>query len=107
MIKKYLTDNQWLIEKKSKNFSSKRQQINESIFTIGNGYMGLRGILEEAPEGCVPGTFIAGVYDKSVAQVEELINLPNPLDFRVASDGEKLDVKRTQVLKHYRALNMQ
>ncbi|MCK5305653.1 MAG: glycoside hydrolase family 65 protein [Candidatus Omnitrophica bacterium] len=107
MIKKYLTDSQWLIERKSKNFSSKKQQVDESIFTIGNGYMGLRGILEEAPEGCMPGTFIAGIYDKSVAQVEELINLPNPLDFRVASDGEKLDVKRMQVLKHRRALNMQ
>jgi len=68
--------------------------------------MGIRGIFEESPEGYTPGTFIAGVFDKSVAQVEELINLPNPLDMRIASQGEKLDVRSMKVLKHSRCLDL-
>ncbi len=105
-MKKLLSGNDWMIEEKLHNFEANDQRVYESIFTLGNGYMGIRGIFEESPEGYTPGTFIAGVFDKSVAQVEELINLPNPLDMRIASEGEKLDVRSMKVLKHSRCLDM-
>jgi kojibiose phosphorylase len=105
-MKNLLASKEWLIEEKLRDFSPQKQHTYESLFTLGNGYMGLRGIFEESPEGSMPGTYIAGVFDKSVAQVEELINLPNPLDIRIASEGEKLDIKSMKVLKHYRALDM-
>jgi kojibiose phosphorylase len=105
-MKNLISSKEWLIEEKLRDFKPEKQHTYESLFTLGNGYMGLRGIFEESPEGCLPGTYIAGVFDKSVAQVEELINLPNPLDIRIASEGEKLDIKSMKVLKHYRALDM-
>lgn len=105
-MKRYLSDSKWLIKEKKYDFSPEKQQAYETMFTLGNGYMGVRGVLEEIPEGSAPGTYIAGIFDKSVAQVEELINLPNALDFRVASEGEKLDVGKMQVISHYRALDL-
>lgn len=105
-MKRYLSKDAWLIEEKKQPFTPEHLQTYESMFTLGNGYLGVRGVMEEMPVGSEPGTFVAGVYDKSAAQVEELINLPNPLDFRVASEGEKLDVSRVKVLKHHRCLDM-
>ncbi|MDP8260945.1 MAG: glycosyl hydrolase family 65 protein [Candidatus Kappaea frigidicola] len=105
-MRKLLAGNDWIIEEKLHDFSHEKQEAYESIFTLGNSYMGIRGIFEESPEGYTPGTFIAGVFDKSVAQVEELINLPNPLDMRIASQGEKLDVRSMKVLKHSRCLDL-
>jgi kojibiose phosphorylase len=105
-MKNLLSSSEWVIEEKLHDFSPESQRSYESIFTLGNSYIGIRGIFEESPEGYLPGTYIAGVFDKSVAQVEELINLPNPLDMRLASEGEKLDVRSMKVLHHSRCLDM-
>ena len=78
-----------------------------ALFTGGNGFIGSRGVLEEIPERAMPGTFIAGLYDKSGAQVEELVNLPNPINFIVAAEGEKLDMRFMEYLHHRRYLDMQ
>ena len=100
-----LSSPEWLIKETS--FGLDPQHIQESIFTLGNGFIGSRGILEENPESAMPGTFITGVYDKSGAQVEELVNLPNPIHFIIAADGEKLDMRFMQFLKHIRYIDMQ
>ncbi|MGM0568900.1 MAG: CBS domain-containing protein [Elusimicrobiota bacterium] len=84
----------------------KNQNVMESKFTLGNGFIGSRGIYEENPSGCEPGTFIPGIFDRSGAQVEELVNLPNPFNFIIAVDGEKFDVFFMKVRSHYRALDM-
>jgi kojibiose phosphorylase len=100
----YLSDKYWLIKEES--WERRLQGIYEAKFTLGNGYLGSRGVLEETPYDASPGTFIAGIYDKSGAQVTELVNLPNPLDFRIITDGEKLDVIAMDVLRHRRFLDM-
>ncbi|MGM0441968.1 MAG: CBS domain-containing protein [Elusimicrobiota bacterium] len=87
-------------------FSKENQNNNESKFTLGNGFIGSRGIFEENPPGCSPGTFIQGLYDKSGAQVEELINLPNPINLIFSVEGEKMDISTMEVLSHRRVLDM-
>ncbi len=89
-----------------KNFSKEKQNINESKFTLGNGFIGSRGIFEENPPGCNPGTFVHGMYDKSGAQVEELINLPNPINMIFSVEGEKIDISTMEVIEHKRVLDM-
>ena len=100
----YTQDNSWLIEEDE--WSRKLQNIRETQLTLGNGYLGTRGIYEEIPYDSQQGTYIAGVYDKMTAQVSELVNLPNPINFKFTVAGEKLDVIAMDVLSHRRALNM-
>jgi kojibiose phosphorylase len=62
--------------------------------------------MEENPYRSNPGTFIAGIFDISAAQVEEIVNLPNPVNFVVSVDGEKFDIFTMKVLSHKRILDM-
>ena len=100
----YINDDLWLI--KETKWERSLQNIRESQFSLGNGYLGTRGVLEEIPYDAMPGTYIAGIYDRIGSQVAELVNLPNPFNFRFTIKGEKLDVVAMDVLKHRRILNM-
>ncbi len=100
----YTSDELWTI--KETEFVRELQNIRESQFALGNGYLGSRGIYEEIPYDSAPATFIAGLYDKMAAQVSEMVNLPNPINFTFAVGGEKLDVVAMDIIEHRRALNM-
>jgi trehalose/maltose hydrolase-like predicted phosphorylase len=102
--KKIISDDEWLIEEED--FRRDLQGMRETLFTLGNGYLGSRGVLEELPYDSHPGTFIAGVYDNTGAIVTELVNTPNPIFFRINCGGEKLDPIAMDVLEHRRALDM-
>jgi len=99
----YLKDHLWLI--KEAEWSKDIQDVREAQFSLGNGYIGVRGVLEGIPYDSSPGTYIAGVYDNMGSQVDELVNLPNPINFRITVKGEKLDLIATKYLEHNRVLN--
>ena len=40
------------------------------------------------------GTYIAGLYDKTGAQIPELVNLPNPINLKIIANGERLGAGR-------------
>ncbi|UCC95710.1 MAG: glycoside hydrolase family 65 protein [Candidatus Omnitrophota bacterium] len=100
----YAGDELWFI--KETEWVRTLQNIRESQFAQGNGYLGTRGILEEIPYDAIPGTYITGLYDKMGSQVDELVNLPNPINFRFTIKGEKLDVIAMDTIWHKRILNM-
>ncbi len=100
----YLSPPSWLIT--SEGWDPKQQNVIETQLTLGNGYIGSRGILEEIPPNCCPGTFFSNIYDTAGAQVTEIVNAPNPVDFRVISKGEKLDVTAMDVREHKVILDM-
>jgi kojibiose phosphorylase len=102
--KSMLSPEAWLVHEPS--FNPEKLQAYESLFTLGNGYIGSRGVLEEIPYDSLPGTYIAGVFDKSISQVSEIVNLPNPVDLRISIEGEKFDVKGMYVHQHRRTLDM-
>ncbi|MFH2145075.1 MAG: glycoside hydrolase family 65 protein [Candidatus Omnitrophota bacterium] len=104
MYTKYKDDELWLINENG--WARRLQNIRESQFTLGNGYLSSRGILEEMPYNSRPGTYIAGIYDKISAQVDELVNLPNPVNFKFSIGGQKLDMFTMDVLEHKRTLNL-
>jgi kojibiose phosphorylase len=95
---------EWLIKEKGFKFS--KQKMWESIFTLGNGYMGLRGSFEENPHGSYRGLYIAGIFDKAEAFVPELVKAPGWLDFSVWVDSKKFNVDSCKVLSHERVLDM-
>jgi len=68
-------------------FQPERQLYYETIFTIGNGYLGTRASFEEGFAGDSPATLIHGIYNHAPGQlVPELVNAPNWLDLRVTID---------------------
>ncbi|MBN1899501.1 MAG: glycoside hydrolase family 65 protein [Spirochaetes bacterium] len=99
-----LSPKSWLITRRGWAFD--RLNHRETIFALGNGYIASRGILEELPKGSIPGTFFAGIYDITGAQVTELVNAPNPFNFKIIVDGEKVDVMAMDVSDHVRVLDM-
>lgn len=100
----YINDELWLI--KEDGWEKSLQKIRESQFSLGNGYLGARSALEELPYDATPGTYIAGIYDKMGSQVAEIVNLPNPLNFKFSVEGEKFDLVAMDSLEHKRVLNM-
>ena len=48
----------------------------ETLFTVGNGYLGTRGSLAEGHEGALPGTFLRGVFDDHDSAVTDLVGPP-------------------------------
>jgi len=101
---KHRSSDEWLI--KEHRWDKKLQPSRESQFALGNGFIGSRGIMEEVPFDARPGTYIAGLYDKTGAQVTELVNLPNPINLKIISGGERLGAGTMDILHHERALDM-
>ena len=68
-------------------FEPEKQLYYETIFSIGNGYLGTRASFEEGYEGDSPATLIHGVYNHAPGMlVPELVNAPNWLDIRLTID---------------------
>ena len=94
----------WRVEEKG--WNPKLQGVHETQFALGNGYLCSRGVLEEIPYDAYPGTYIGGIYDATGAQITELVNLPNPINFRIDAYGEKLGMVAMDHLYHRRTLDM-
>ena len=99
-----LSPESWLIREKG--WDQGRQSHYEAIMSLGNGRLGSRAALEECPQGAMPGTFLAGVFDTAGSIVDDLVNLPNPFELRIFVDGQKLSVEAMKVVAHERTLDM-
>jgi kojibiose phosphorylase len=77
----------------------------ETLFTLANGYRGLRGALEFSNSG-QRGNFVSGVFDKHSAQVTEIVNLQDPLTINIYIENELVNIDNFDVLYFKRELNM-
>ncbi|MBD0302665.1 MAG: glycoside hydrolase family 65 protein, partial [Tolypothrix sp. T3-bin4] len=69
-------------------FDPKALHHKETVFTLGNGYLGTRGSFEEGyPQDCA-ATLIHGVYDDTTIAYTELVNCPSWLPLVVKVAGE-------------------
>lgn len=89
-------------------FDPWRERDIEALLTIGNGYLGTRGAVEEGTLASRPATFIAGVYDAPPGDeaTPTLYVAPNWLNVRVSVEGEPLMLSRETMLEHRRSLNL-
>ena len=92
-------DPSWRIEEDTA--ATGKRKLHESLFTLSNGYVGMRGINEDMPAGSCPGTFIAGGYDQSECMCVEMVNFPNALPLHLVIDDKKLGVDTVEVKKMY------
>jgi kojibiose phosphorylase len=78
----------------------------ETVFTIGNGYLGTRGTFEEGYPGDRPATLVHGVFDGVPLVHTELANVPNWLPFVLFVDGERFRMERGTLLSYRRDLDL-
>ena len=91
-------DHTWLVRETEFRRATVRPQ--ESVFTIGNGYLSTRGTFEEGLLGDLSGTLIHGVFDDAPMVETELANAPDwlPLAPRIGDEPMQLDAG---ALLHY------
>jgi trehalose/maltose hydrolase-like predicted phosphorylase len=96
--------NGWAIEQDS--FEAARQHYNETVFTIGNGYFGTRGVLEEGYPNEERSTFIHGIFDDVPVVVSELANIPDWMDLQILLAGERFSLAEGKILSFQRRLDL-
>lgn len=92
----------------------------ESLFTIANGYMGLRGDMEEVIDAPYSkrGTFLNGFYESSTIPYGEvaygyakntqtMLNVADAKQIGLAVDGEAFSIREAELSTYERSLNMQ
>ncbi|HKZ72902.1 MAG TPA: HAD-IA family hydrolase [Steroidobacteraceae bacterium] len=116
-----LDEKAWRIEQEG--FDPAREHEMESIFTVGNGYLGVRGALDTPLPGSQADLFVAGIYDRKQPSLpysefefltqgredypcSEIVPLPFPLALRVSVDDQPLDLINGPWREHRRTLDM-
>jgi trehalose/maltose hydrolase-like predicted phosphorylase len=98
------TQHAWLITETS--FDPAKLHHKETVFTIGNGYLGTRGAFEEGYPGARPATLIHGIFDDVPILHTELANVPDWLPFVLLVNGERFGMDRGKVLDYERTLDL-
>jgi len=113
---KYLEVEPWRIVKKG--FHPDRSEISESLFALGNEYMGVRGYFEEGYSGeTLAGSYFNGVYEYAPTPVEQgfrgmvnrthfMINAVDWLYTGITIGGERLDCAKSRISGFVRVLDM-
>ncbi|MFP4364191.1 MAG: glycoside hydrolase family 65 protein, partial [Spirochaetia bacterium] len=94
----------WIIEET--NYRPEYSGKFETIFSLGNGYMGSRSATEEAYACQRKGTFIAGLFNAFPEEVTELVNIPDWTNAEIYIRGERMNLLSGKVLHYSRRLNM-
>jgi maltose phosphorylase len=108
--------NEWLIVEDG--FHPENIRESESIFSIGNGYMGQRANFEEYYSGdSLQGTYVAGVYYPDKTRVgwwkngypeyfAKVLNAPKWIGIDVTVNGKIIDLANSKLSSFRRTLNM-
>lgn len=112
---KYYVTDPWCI--KEDGFDTDYAQVSESIFSLGNEYMGVRGYFEEGYSGKkLIGSYFNGIYEqqdtggsayKGIAdKTEFMVNSVDWLYLRIECEGERLDLYQSSYRDFTRVLNL-
>src|ERR671923_1186625 len=89
----------------------------ESVFAVGNGYLGMRGTPEEGAPSRDPGVILNGLHDTwpivypedafGLARTgQTVVNAPDGSVIRLSVDDEPFDLRTAQLASFRRALDM-
>lgn len=89
----------------------------ETIFTVANGFLGLRGNLDEAYPAYQHGTFLNGFYETVPISYpedaygyartdQEMLSVPDGKVIRLWVDGDRFDVTTGRLVEHHRTLDL-
>ena len=91
--------------------------VDETLFALGNGYLGLRGNHEEGPPLGQHGTFLNGLHETwriSHAEAaygfaeegQTIVNAPDAKTIRIFVDDERLNLGTAELLDYRRTLDL-
>ncbi|HUX56026.1 MAG TPA: family 65 glycosyl hydrolase domain-containing protein [Bacteroidales bacterium] len=112
----YYKKDAWLIIEEG--FHPEINRESESIFSLGNGYMGQRANFEEHYSGdSMQGNYIAGVYYPDKTRVgwwkngypeyfAKVLNAPSWIGIDISVNEEVIDLATTKIISFSRILNM-
>lgn len=85
------------------------EKINhsETIFTIGNGYLGTRGTFEENAPSEMRSTYLHGVFDDVPVFFTELANAPDWTELDIFLAKERFTLSTGNILEYTRWLDLQ
>ncbi|MDN4612392.1 glycoside hydrolase family 65 protein [Arthrobacter burdickii] len=97
-------------------FDVSLQGRTETLFTVGNGYLGLRGNVDEGRDGHHYGTFINGFHETwPIQHAEEafgfarvgqtIVNVPDARIIRLYVDDEPFVLTEADILRYSRRLD--
>jgi maltose phosphorylase len=111
---KYYKVDPWAVIEEG--FEPARNRVSESIFSLGNEYMGVRGYLEEGYSGDrLIGSYFNGLYDEMqlgahykgiIKRLRFMANAVDWLYTRISIDGENLDIAKSTVSCFKRTLDL-
>jgi maltose phosphorylase len=112
--KYYITD-PWNITEED--FNPSYSQVSESIFSLGNEYMGVRGYFEEGYSGdSLLGSYFNGIYESVkvegsaykgiIDRTEFMVNSIDWLCLQIRIDDETVDLNRSKIKDFIRTLNL-
>lgn len=116
-MKDYLDIHPWKVIESS--FKPAYNKVSESIFSIGNGFMGGRANFEESYSGeKLTGNYLGGVYYTDKTRVgwwkigypdyyAKVLNAVNWSKVRILIDGIELDLHHTKIKQFERVLDME
>ncbi len=116
MHKSYVELLEWNVVQSG--FSNEDNRIYESLMSLGNGYMGIRGNFEESFSGnTLQGTYAAGIYYPDKTRVgwwkngypeyfAKVLNAPNFMGIRVFIEDHEVDLNNCLIKEFTRDLNM-
>ncbi|MCF8009339.1 MAG: glycoside hydrolase family 65 protein, partial [Halanaerobiales bacterium] len=109
----------WQIREKT--FTIRNNHHNETIFSLGNGYMGLRGTFEEDYQELTgqstPGFYINGIYEneeiiygefapKQPKYYQTMVNLMDWEKINLYIEDEKFNMLKGEIIDYERVLNI-
>lgn len=115
-MKQYLKLDEWSIIEE--NFNPDNNEVSESIFSLGNGFMGQRANFEESYSGTsLQGSYIAGIYYPDKTRVgwwkngypeyfAKVLNSTNWIGINIEVNGKVLDLSKCKINDFRRVLNM-
>lgn len=96
---------QWEVTEKT--FHASTMPHHETIFTIGNGFIGTRGTFEEGYPGDDSTTLAAGIFDHAEGDlVPVLVSIPNWLSLTISINGEEFRLNSGKIMGYERTLDL-
>ncbi|MCK0111468.1 family 65 glycosyl hydrolase [Ornithinimicrobium sp. F0845] len=91
--------------------------VSETVFSLSNGFLGVRGTLDEAEPCEVHGTFLSGVFEHYPLSYPEagygdpshgqaMVSVPDGTQIQLLVDGASLDIRAAGTQLHQRTLDL-
>ncbi|MGX7394456.1 glycoside hydrolase family 65 protein [Carnobacterium mobile] len=93
------------MEYKEFKYIKEENSFLETVFSQENTFVGIRNTLEFDSDFSIPGIFISNVYDYSLSTKDQLISIPNWMDFKLIIDGEYINFDHIQINNFEKSLD--